>query len=846
MPRRRSRSTSPFLGILISLVALAAVAILAITLFVDPNSFKPRIADAVRAATGRELTLKGPISLGLSLQPTLQLSDVSFSNPPGFSRPQMATLAKAEVQLGLWPLLSGHVEIIRLDLQEPDLSLETNASGQTNWKMGPVQAVAPASSSAPVAASATPANTPRFEIGTVRIKGGKVDWINAATGVVRTVGIQDFVAQTKSPNGPISATANLMLANHKIAATAELGSLDRLLTSVAGAAPWPIQLVARVEGIRLAAAGSIDRPLDGRGYQVTLDGNVPDLKAAGAITGQNLPALRDVTLSAKVSDASGQPVPTSILVHVGASDLAEFAPGLSLDHLDVTAAALDQPIQAAVEGALAGTKLRLDGRLGSVNTLEAGLLGTPPGTPAGTYPWPAFAVDVTGEAAGAKLAAKGSIADPLGNHGLDVTVAARIPDLAALSSLLRQRLPALTNIAFGSRVTDGDGGFGKSVMLHGLSLTGPDGDVAGDITLAWKPRLGVSGALAGKRLDLDALQAAYAKAPTFVAPPFVEASKSAAPPAVPAPPPGPKRLFSDKAFDLSVISAEDADLKLAMGEIRSGGISYRDLSEHVVLDHGKLTIDPFSATLPGGKLDLRLMLDTTVLPARISLALHAPGLALKPLLVALRQPDDVTGTVELMADLTAEGNSEHQLASTLAGKMGVVMQDGELDNILLGQTAGLVLKATNVPGELFGGGGGVGRTRIKCVAMRIDAAKGQANVNALVFDTARALVHGSGVINLEAETLGLRIRPMLRTGGPGIVIPVQVTGPIERPSAMVDRNGALQGAATGLASGLLGGLGGLAKNPAAVLSSALAGERGGDACGPAISAARAARPALKP
>ena len=60
----------------------------------------------MKQATGRDLTLKGRIRLGLSLQPTLTVEDVAFANPPGFSRPQMATLERLDLKLALIPLLS--------------------------------------------------------------------------------------------------------------------------------------------------------------------------------------------------------------------------------------------------------------------------------------------------------------------------------------------------------------------------------------------------------------------------------------------------------------------------------------------------------------------------------------------------------------------------------------------------------------------------------------------------------------------------------------------------------------------------------------------------------------------
>lgn len=138
MSRRRHGKSGLVLAVFLFLVALPLVGALAIYVFVDPNDFKPRIAEAVRAATGRDIGLDGPIRIGFTASPTLQAERVRLSNPPGFSRPDMATLAKVEAQLAFWPLLRGRLEIVRLVLTEPDLLLETDADGRSNWRFAPM------------------------------------------------------------------------------------------------------------------------------------------------------------------------------------------------------------------------------------------------------------------------------------------------------------------------------------------------------------------------------------------------------------------------------------------------------------------------------------------------------------------------------------------------------------------------------------------------------------------------------------------------------------------------------------------------------------------------------------
>src|SRR5215469_699104 len=92
-----------------ALLAVIVLAVVAGGVFVasfDPNSLTPRVVAAVKQQTGRDLAIKGGINLGLSLRPTVVLHDVTLSNPPGFSRPQMASLQSLDLQLALLPLIS--------------------------------------------------------------------------------------------------------------------------------------------------------------------------------------------------------------------------------------------------------------------------------------------------------------------------------------------------------------------------------------------------------------------------------------------------------------------------------------------------------------------------------------------------------------------------------------------------------------------------------------------------------------------------------------------------------------------------------------------------------------------
>ena len=115
----------------------------------DPNGWKPRIQNAVMRATGRELSLNGPISLKWSLVPTIEAHDVALANFDGGSRPQMVTAQSIEAEVALLPLLSNRLDIPRLAIIKPDVLIETTQAGRGNWLF--TKPATPTAAAAPVA-----------------------------------------------------------------------------------------------------------------------------------------------------------------------------------------------------------------------------------------------------------------------------------------------------------------------------------------------------------------------------------------------------------------------------------------------------------------------------------------------------------------------------------------------------------------------------------------------------------------------------------------------------------------------------------------------------------------------
>jgi len=117
-----------------AVVALVLVAAAAITLLVDPNEYKDEIARLVQEKTGRELAFEGDIKLTLFPRIGLDVGPVALGNAPGFPDPEMVRADKAEVSLGLSPLLSGKLAVGKVVLDGLTVHLTKNDQGVANWE----------------------------------------------------------------------------------------------------------------------------------------------------------------------------------------------------------------------------------------------------------------------------------------------------------------------------------------------------------------------------------------------------------------------------------------------------------------------------------------------------------------------------------------------------------------------------------------------------------------------------------------------------------------------------------------------------------------------------------------
>jgi AsmA protein len=768
MARRALRTGLVIVAIVIVLV-IGAGAVFVLTF--NPNELKPRIIAAVKQATGRDLILQGNIGLRLSLRPTVEVSGVSLSNAPGFSPPQMATLQTLDLQLAVLPLLRHSIEINRLVLVQPDIHLETNAQGKSNWEFTP-HATTPAA--APTSASGN-GNPTQISIAAVKIINGVVTYRDDRSGRTTTLNVQQFTSTAASPGAPLHIDLDADYDGTSFNLAGVIGPLARL-QDPSSITPWPLNVTLAAAGAKVSVDGTFTQPLQGRGYALSVQASAPNLATlAKLVHAQNLPPLQDLNFSTKITD-TGKPLPqiSNLTLHVGPSDLSSLAAGLKIDKLDVDAPGSDQPIEASGAGTFAEGPITLAATLGAPASLTAG----------------PFPVDVKAQAVGGNFEVKGAVAHPQTGSGVGLGITAQVPDLSRLSPLVGHALPAIKSVAFQGELNDAAGGFRQGATLRNIKLTTADGDLSGDAGLVLGQKPNVTAQLASTRIDANAVMAAAGKpVPTTTTGP-----PGAPPPARPAPA---GRLFSDRPLPFDLLRTVDADVALTVQDLRAGQTNYRALNIHAVLHDGRLAVSPFAADLPGGHMSGTLTADASQPVPPVALTLIAPGLDVATLLSAARLPGHASGKLEVHADLHGAGTSAHAIAAGLSGSLGLAMEGGTVDMTLLNNLLGGVLAKGNLVGLMARGG----TTEVRCFATRALAQNGVATINPLLLSTTAMTVDGSGSVNLGAETVDMTLRPRGRVGGTGLVVPVQVTGPIRSPSTSVNPLGAVQSNAGALAGG---------------------------------------------
>ncbi|MEQ8857996.1 MAG: AsmA family protein [Pseudomonadales bacterium] len=783
------------LGLVALAVLLFVALIIAVTVIIEPNDYRPYIVDAVQNSTGRSFEVQG--DLGLELLPccSVSLGRSRLGSPAGFPD-DFASLDSAALSIKIWPLISRRVvEIGTVTLSGVSLDLQRLADGRVNWEFESAAPDTPADPAAP----ATPIG---LSVERLVLRDGQVRYRDQEAA-------QDYTVSALQLDTRLAMSGDRMTVSRPVISLVaggdglpepvtvdmQAGSLIATLDDAASVAVEGLELDLRTLDSRLRVRGGgragseldlagdftldetspreLMRALGDDAFVPADDGALRRLAASGrwTVTGSSA-NLDDVDIRLDDSHLTGSAAVTDFERSAVTFDLA-------LDRIDVDRyAAAAQPAAAPAGageptllplGALAGVPV--NGKL-SVGTLRsAGIdvsdlaltLTSAAGVVATSLDARALngslKIDGRGDVRGAEPALAGTIAVSDVSPRALLEAADAVPETADANVLRRfagtarwQLTPKA--VAFEDmRWQLDDTTFTGSARVEDFDSLAPRFDIVLD------------------RMNVDAYL-----------PPESDAPAESDPDA--------------EIIPVALIRDLDARGRLRAGELTILKMTLRDVVAQVNAANGIMRLDPLSAALYGGTYKGTVTIDATGPKAALTLDQELAAVQVTDLLNTLFATDLLGGSLSFKLAGAGRGNTTTELLRGLAADVSMDLSDGVYrgtDVLYQVRRARALLKneaAPEAPAQMV--------TPIRALKAAGRMVDGVLQTNQLSADTDALRLLGAGGINLIDLTLDYDLEAQVLSAGAqaaklgdlaNATIPLTLSGPLMAPKVAVDMKG---------------------------------------------------------
>ncbi len=306
-----------FVGGLFALMIAGLLVVVAFATFYDYDQLKPVIAQAVKDATGRDLSIAGDIDLALSLNamPALSVTKVSFSNAPWGRDHPLVSVARVDAKIDFSALLHGRIKVDRLDIDGLSVFLQTDLKGRGNWTF---------SAPGPSLSGAKSANISSFgglpvipAIRNVRLRDVRVSFLDGATGVDRKFFLPKVDVSAERFAAPIFAAVDVTYKGVAMKIRGEFASLKALTGG--GGAMFPVRLGITLPGFDAKMKAKVKTSPAGMAVRARLDVAATNVTALNKIMDTNLPDLQPLKGRVTLSGSGVRYVFSDLFVQVGDS-----------------------------------------------------------------------------------------------------------------------------------------------------------------------------------------------------------------------------------------------------------------------------------------------------------------------------------------------------------------------------------------------------------------------------------------------------------------------------------------------------------------------------------------------
>jgi uncharacterized protein involved in outer membrane biogenesis len=297
-------------GVVVLLILLAGGVIY---VFVTSDYVRAQVENHASAALSGRKTKIGNISVDWGWTSHFRLDDVQVSNTDWGKADHMFKAERIEADIRLWPLIRGDIVLPRLTLRKPDLALEINDQGESNWsfKQSPV-----ANTTVQVAKPEERHETPL--VNQLEIVNGHVSY----NDIKRKLDL-DGTVQTATGEAGAESQAELSLKG-------KLEGQPLSLKFVGGSAimlrdtskPYPVDLDIAYGDTKLKVKGTIQDPFKFTDPHLQLSLTGPDLADIYPLLGIPGPPTPPYEIAGQLARDGDQWRVEDMKLHAGDSDLS--------------------------------------------------------------------------------------------------------------------------------------------------------------------------------------------------------------------------------------------------------------------------------------------------------------------------------------------------------------------------------------------------------------------------------------------------------------------------------------------------------------------------------------------
>ena len=192
---------------------------------INPAQLTQLLSSAVKDATGRDLKITGPVSLKIFPSIGVKAEQVTLSNASWASQSQMLAVKSLELEVKLFPLFLGRVEMSSIHLAGLDAYLETNKSGQGNWYLTPVASMTNSKNTASTPQASSDDNS-FVAIEAIHVSDARISYQDG-NGPVKLIEIAKLSAM--SAGSKTAILLDLQYSNYKLGLKGRMGSLREMI-----------------------------------------------------------------------------------------------------------------------------------------------------------------------------------------------------------------------------------------------------------------------------------------------------------------------------------------------------------------------------------------------------------------------------------------------------------------------------------------------------------------------------------------------------------------------------------------------------------------------------------------